>query len=123
MKMDDYRMTNLVHIDGDERHALIEAFLIARKAITPGDKLQYGSVDVFVFDSIKPPRIEKSEDKNGMTMKATVHDTMLSFEYDFHHGGEIFHGKHNCGMRELIAFEKSYGRVNRCKKEKNTVVQ
>lgn len=123
MKIDDYRMTNLVHIDGDERHALIEDFLKARKAITPDDKLQYGSVDVFVFDSIKPPRIEKSEDKTGMTMKATVHDTMLSFEYDFHHGGEILHGKHNCGMRELIAFEKSYGRVNRCKKEKNTVVQ
>lgn len=123
MKMDDYRITNLVHIDGYERHALIEAFLKARKAITESDRLQYGSVDVFVFDSIKPPRIEKSKDKNGMTMKATVHDTMLSFEYDFHHGGEILHGKHNCGMRELIAFEKSYKRIRHFNRKESDVVQ
>lgn len=123
MEADNLKFINLVHLEGDDRHDDVQAFLIARKAIGADDTLKYGSVDIFVFDSIKPPRIEKSEDKTGMTMKATVHDTMLSFEYDFHHGGEILHGKHNCGMRELIAFEKSYGLVNRCKKEKNTVVQ
>jgi len=123
MLTEDYRFTNLVHIDGDDKHEVVQAFLIAQKAIGENDSLQYGSVDVFVFDSIKPPRIEKSENKDGMTMKATIHDTLLSFEYDFHHGGEVLHGKHNCGMRELISFDKSYKRVNRCKKEKKTVVQ
>lgn len=123
MEIDDYRFTNLIHIDGDDRHAVIEAFLIARKAIAPNDKLQYGSVDVFVFDSIKPPRIEKSGDENGMTMKATVHDTLLSFEYDFHHNGELLHGKHNCSMAEMIKFEKIYNRTNRFKRGNKDVVQ
>lgn len=116
MKTPDYRFTNLIHLDGTERYDFVQAFLVARKAITPDDKLQYGSVDVFVFYSIKPPRIEKSEDKNGMTMKATVHDTMISFDYDYHHGDEILHGKHNCSMAELVRFEKAYRRTNRVKR-------
>ena len=114
MNMNDYRMTNLVHIDGDERHALIEAFLKVRKAITENDRLQYGSVDVFVFGYLKPPRIEVSKD--GMSYKMTCLDTMLSFDYDYHHGDEILHGTHNCGMNELLKFEKVYKRT-RCSRK------
>lgn len=123
MKMDDYRMTNLVHIDGDERYALVEAFLKARKAITPNDKLQYGTVDVFVFESAKPPRIEKVDNAKGLTLKMTILPTVLSFEYDFHHNGEILHGKHNCSLAELCKFEKSYKRVSRFNGIKIDVVQ
>ena len=116
MEADNLKFINLVHLEGDDRHDDVQAFLIARKAISADDTLKYGSVDVLVFDSIKPPIIEKSEDKTGMTMKATVHDTMLSFEYDFHHGDEILHGKHNCSMAELVRFEKTYRRTNRVKR-------
>ena len=117
MKMDDYRMTNLVHIDGDERHTLIEAFLKARKAINERDKLQYGSVDVFVYGYLKPPRIEASKD--GMSYKMTWHDDVLSFEFDYHHGDEILHGKYHCSMDELIKFEKAYRRASRFKRAEN----
>lgn len=115
MNMNDYRITNLVHIDGDERHALIEAFLKARKAINERDKLQYGSVDVFVYGYLKPPRIEASKD--GMSYKMTWPDTMLSFDYDYHHGEELLPGTHNCSMTDMIKFEKSYMRQKHLRKE------
>lgn len=119
MKMDDYRIIDLVHIDGDERHALIEAFLKARKAITESDRLQYGSVNVFVFDYLKPPRIEASKD--GMSYKMTCPDTMLSFDYDYHHSEELLHGTHNCSMTEIIKFEKSYMRQKHLRKKRTDV--
>ena len=119
MNMDDYRITNLVHIDGDERHALIEAFLKARKAITESDRIQYGSVNVFVFGYLKPPRIEASKD--GMSYKMTCPDTMLSFDYDYHHGEELLHGTHNCSMTDMIKFEKSYMRQKHLRKKRTDV--
>lgn len=115
MKMDDYRMTNLVHIDGDERHALIEAFLKARKAIG-SDQLICGTIDVFVLESTKPPKIETSKD--GMTYKMTGHETVLIFYYAYLRGNECLKGTHNCSMTDMIKFEKSYKRQAHLKKEK-----
>ena len=123
MEINDYRFTNLVHIDGDDKHEVVQAFLASRKAIGDGDTLQYGSVDVFVFGSEKPPKIEKVDNAKGLTLKMTIPPTVLSFEYDFHHNGEVLHGKHNCSLAELCKFEKSYKRVNRFNGIKRDVVQ
>lgn len=112
MKTPDYRFTNLIHLDGTARYALVQAFLVARKAIEPEDVLEYGSCHVFVFGCVDPPKIDES----GSSYKMTWHDDMLSFEFDYHHGDEILHGKHNCYMAELIKFEKTYRRTNRVKR-------
>lgn len=120
---DDYHFTNLVHIDGDDKHEVVQAFLIAQKAIGENDSLQYGSVDVFVFSSEEPPQIEKVDNEKGLTFKMTIPATMLSFEYDFHHNGEILHGKHNCSLPELCKFEKSYKRIRRFNRKESDVVQ
>lgn len=115
MKAPDYRFTNLIHLDGTARYDLVQAFLVARNAIEPDDVLEYGSCHIFVFDYLKPPRIEASKD--GMSYKMTCPDTMLSFEFDYHHGDVFLHGKHNCSMAELIRFEKAYRRTHRFKRE------
>lgn len=116
MTIDDFSMTKLVHLEGDYQYAIIEAFLIARKAIGKDDKLQYGSMDVFVFECTKTPQIEKMKTADGMLFKMMVPDTMLSFDYQFHHNNELLHGMHNCGMNELLEFEKVYKRT-RCSRK------
>lgn len=121
MKAPDYRFTNLIHLDGTERYALVQAFLAARKAIEPDDVLEYGSCHVFVLGCFDPPKIDEAED--GSSYKMTWHDDMLSFEYDYHHGGEILHGKHNCFMAELIRFEKVYKRANQYNRRQETPCQ
>ena len=123
MEADNLKFINLVHLEGDDRHDDVQAFLIARKAISADDTLKYGSVDIFVFDYIGPTEIEKIENEDGLTFKATLPDTMLSFEFDYHHGGDILHGKHNCSMTDLIRFEKVYKRMNRYNRRKETPCQ
>ena len=116
MKTPDYRFTNLIHLDGTARYDLVQAFLVARKAIEPDDALEYGCCDVFVFGCVDPPEIDTSGD--GLSYKMTWHDDMLLFEFDYHHGDEILHGKYHCFMDELIKFEKVYTRANRYNRRK-----
>lgn len=117
MKAPDYRLTNLIHLNSPTQYDLVQAFLVARKAIEPDDLLEYGCCLVFVLGCFDPPKIDKS----GSSYKMTWHDDVLSFEFDYHHGDEILHGKYHCSMDELIKFEKAYRRASRFKRAEKYV--